>query len=237
MRRVRFATPVCILALLLGINAPALSQSIAGRVIDGASHLPTRLLLVLVLGDSDRVILHTRTDTAGIFYAILPANGVFRVRFALDSATTFDSDTIRVHDDEFVQREFILRLPRTYLEFEVEKQVETKRHMGAPRYPPELKSRGVEGDVLVQFVVDTTGLAILETFRVLRSPDPAFTLAVRAWLPKARFSPAEIGGRYVRQMVQQPFSFALARNPFPPDATRPVLSPALEPPFLPRPPR
>ena len=93
------------LLLLAGARAGT-AQAIAGRVIDAESRLPTRLLAVHVLGDSNHVVVSTRTDTAGIFYALLPTGGRFRVRFALDSTTTFDSDTIRVPGDEFVQREF-----------------------------------------------------------------------------------------------------------------------------------
>jgi protein TonB len=38
-----------------------------------------------------------------------------------------------------------------------------------------------------------------------------FEQAVRSALPNMRFLPAEIGGRKVKQLVQQPFVFALQR--------------------------
>ena len=74
-----------------------------------------------------------------------------------------------------------------------------------------LKSANVEGEVLAQFVVDTTGRADMSTFKVLKSSHELFTTAVRNVLPQMRFYPAEIGGRKVKQMVQQPFTFALTK--------------------------
>jgi len=69
----------------------------------------------------------------------------------------------------------------------------------------------VEGEVLAQFVVDTTGRADMSTFKVLKSSHELFTQSVRNVLPQMRFYAAEIGGRKVKQMVQQPFTFALTK--------------------------
>jgi protein TonB len=49
----------------------------------------------------------------------------------------------------------------------------------------------------------------MRTFKVLRSTDFGFTFAVRDVLPRMKFNPAELRGAKVRQMVQQPFTFAL----------------------------
>ena len=65
--------------------------------------------------------------------------------------------------------------------------------------------------MLVQFVVDTAGRVETSTFKVLRQSHNEFEAAVRGALPKMRFLPAELKGRRVRQLVQQPFVFALAR--------------------------
>jgi protein TonB len=98
-----------------------------------------------------------------------------------------------------------------YFEFQVEKQVQTAAGSPQPRYPDMLKSANVEGEVLAQFVVDTTGHAEMNTFKVLKSSHELFTQSVRNVLPNMRFYPAEIGGRKVKQMVQQPFTFALTK--------------------------
>ncbi len=98
-----------------------------------------------------------------------------------------------------------------YFEFQVEKQVQTASGSPQPRYPDMLKSANIEGEVLAQFVVDTTGRAEMGTFKVLKSSHDGFTQAVKNVLPNMRFYPAEIGGRKVKQMVQQPFTFALTK--------------------------
>jgi TonB family protein len=69
-----------------------------------------------------------------------------------------------------------------------------------------------EGEVYTMFVIDEHGLVDTSSLRVLKSTGPAFTSAVRAALPTMRFEPARKDGRAVRQVVQQPFTFALPRN-------------------------
>ena len=96
-----------------------------------------------------------------------------------------------------------------YFDFQVEKAAAAIPGSGSPAYPEMLKSSGVEGEALVQFIVDTTGRAELGSFKVLRASHDAFGQAVRTALPRMRFLPAEIGGRKVRMLVQQPFAFAL----------------------------
>jgi periplasmic protein TonB len=98
-----------------------------------------------------------------------------------------------------------------YFEFQVEKPVVPMPGSAAPRYPEILKSAGVEGEVLAQFVVDTTGKAEMSTFKTLKTSHELFTSAVRAALPGMRFLPAEVGGRKVKQLVQQPFQFTIQK--------------------------
>lgn len=98
-----------------------------------------------------------------------------------------------------------------YFDFQVEKPVAPLPGSSGPRYPDILRSGGVEGQVLAQFVVDTTGRIEIPSFRVLRSDHAMFEQAVRSALPNMRFLPAEVGGRKVKQLVQQPFVFALQK--------------------------
>jgi protein TonB len=97
-----------------------------------------------------------------------------------------------------------------YFEFQVEKPAAMS---GAANmvYPEMLRSAQVEGTVLASFVVDTTGRADMSTFKVLKSDHELFTNAVKNALPRIRYLPAEVGGRKVKQLVQQPFVFNLAR--------------------------
>jgi len=96
-----------------------------------------------------------------------------------------------------------------YFEFQVEKQVASMPGNPAPRYPDMLRSANVEGEVLAQFVVDTTGRAEMNTFKVLKSSHDLFTNAVKSALANMKFYPAEVGGRKVKQLVQMPFVFSL----------------------------
>jgi len=80
---------------------------------------------------------------------------------------------------------------------------------GKLHYPEALRAAYVEGEVLAQFVVDPDGTVEPGTFKVLRSSHPLFTDAVRAALGEMRFSPATVRGKRVKQLVQQPFTFAI----------------------------
>lgn len=97
---------------------------------------------------------------------------------------------------------------QTYFEYQVEKPAMTAPGSPSPRYPDILKSAGVKGEVVVSFTVDTTGHAILSTLHILTSTNESFAEAVRTALPIMRFIPAQIGGRNVMQLVQQPFIFS-----------------------------
>jgi protein TonB len=98
---------------------------------------------------------------------------------------------------------------QTFFDFQVEKPVAQIPGAGSPNYPDILRSSGVEGQVLAQFEVDTLGRVAIPTFKVITSTHALFEASVRAALPRMRFLPAEIGGRKVRQLVQQPFVFNL----------------------------
>ena len=100
---------------------------------------------------------------------------------------------------------------QTYFEYQVEKPVMAVPGSPTPRYPDILKSAGVEGEVVVAFVVDTTGRADVSSLKILKSTHELFSAAVRTALPSMRFLPAEVGGRKVKQLVQQPFVFNIIK--------------------------
>jgi len=98
-----------------------------------------------------------------------------------------------------------------YFEFQVEKPAQMATGANQMVYPEMLRSAQVEGTVLASFVVDTVGRADMSTFKVLRSDHELFTNAVKNALGGIRYLPAEVGGRKVKQLVQQPFVFSLAK--------------------------
>jgi protein TonB len=80
-----------------------------------------------------------------------------------------------------------------------------------PRYPATLRSAGIEGRVLAEFVVDTLGRAELGTLRFPELANPLFGDAVREALARYRFLPGEVAGRKVRTRVALPFDFRLQK--------------------------
>jgi protein TonB len=99
----------------------------------------------------------------------------------------------------------------TFRAEQVEKQVSLVPGSASPRYPDALRLAGVEGQVVAQFVVDLAGRVEEETVRFVRSDNSLFEGSIRTALSRMRFTPAEIGGRKVRQLVEMPFVFALSR--------------------------
>jgi protein TonB len=100
---------------------------------------------------------------------------------------------------------------QTYFEFQVEKPAESMPDNPKPKYPSVLESSGIAGEVQAQFVVKSEGKADMDTFKVLKSTNELFTQAVKNVLPRMKFSPAQIGGKPVNQLVQQAFQFAVPR--------------------------
>ena len=57
----------------------------------------------------------------------------------------------------------------------------------------------------------TDGRVDISTFKAVKSSNARFTRAVLDSLPSMRFKPAETGGAPVKQLIQQPFVFQLAK--------------------------
>lgn len=85
-------------------------------------------------------------------------------------------------------------------------------HQPAPRYPPVLQTAGVEGRVMVQFIIDTTGHMEPASFRVLESTNPGFNAAAEETLQKSVFRPARVKGVPVRQRTVQAVVFKITQS-------------------------
>lgn len=94
---------------------------------------------------------------------------------------------------------------------QVDRQVGLIPGVRPPTYPEVLRSAGIEGKVLVEFVVDERGQPVQGSIRVVRSENDLFRDAVKVALGRMRFTPAEVGGKKVSQLVQMPFVFTLNR--------------------------
>jgi hypothetical protein len=98
-----------------------------------------------------------------------------------------------------------------YLAAELDKPVEREASSAGPAYPEELRTKNVEGQVVAEWIVDTTGRADTTSFRVIEATHPLFTRAVRDVLPGMAFRPAELMGKPVRQLVRQQFKFLIEK--------------------------
>ena len=91
----------------------------------------------------------------------------------------------------------------------VHRAVVARQNNPALSYPGALRAAGVEGDVLVRFVVDTIGRVEAGSIEIVREAHPLFGRAVAEWLGRNRYYPAQVHGRPVRQLVEQRISFSL----------------------------
>lgn len=81
----------------------------------------------------------------------------------------------------------------------------------APRYPNLLRQAGIEGRVIVEAVIDTTGRAEREGLRVVSSSHALFAPEAITLVLGSRYRPARFGGRAVRVRILVPVAFALRR--------------------------
>ena len=94
-------------------------------------------------------------------------------------------------------------------------------HLSEPRYPEDAEQERVTGNLIMQFIVDTTGHAEMPTAKdlwpsnlprltgVKLSYYDKFRRSVLRAISRTTFRPARIGGCKVRQLVQMPFGFAV----------------------------
>lgn len=78
-------------------------------------------------------------------------------------------------------------------------------------YPEQLRRSGISGQVVAVFVVGADGRAEADSVRFIKSDNPLLDQAVTLALRRMQFSPAEIAGHKVRQLVQMPFVFTIVR--------------------------
>lgn len=108
------------------------------------------------------------------------------------------------------ERQTVIRQDQPYLEAVVEERPE--RISSPPvRYPDILRQAGIEGRVLLELVIDTTGHAERGSIRVLSSTHQLFEGPAREVAQASLFSPGRIQGRAVRVRVQLPINFSITR--------------------------
>ncbi len=100
---------------------------------------------------------------------------------------------------------------QTFLETAVDERPE--RLSGPyPRYPEMLRQAGIEGIVLLEFVIDTTGHVEIETLKVLQSTNRAFEGPAKDVIRRSIYRPGRVRGQAVRVLVSQQIGFTIARD-------------------------
>ncbi len=213
------AAVACSLASLLVRPTPAAAQLIAGQAVEGRLGVPLVGITVRLLrhagdGAAPVAVDSGRTFERGLFQLQAPSAGVYQLEFGYGRETLAVGPVDTVSAEGVAARQYAVQLAqrsdeRPFLEYQVQTPVRQIPGTRGPSYPKELRERNVEGQVIAQFVVDTTGRVASGSVRVLRSTDAAFSDAVRLAVYGMRFVPATVAGVPVRQLVQQPFDFRL----------------------------
>ncbi len=90
----------------------------------------------------------------------------------------------------------------------VEKPIALAKHVNFV-YPRTARLAGQSGSAIVQFVVDTTGRAKPESITCTQATFKDFADAAMAAVKTMEFTPAEIEGHKIEQLVQYPIDFKL----------------------------
>ncbi len=80
-----------------------------------------------------------------------------------------------------------------------------------PDYPDLLRQAGIEGNVVIEVIIDTTGHAEPASLRVVNSTNKAFEIAARDAVLKSLYRPGRVRGQAVRVLVQVPINFSIRR--------------------------
>ena len=80
-----------------------------------------------------------------------------------------------------------------------------------PVFPEHLRRAGVEGRVVVEATVDTTGRVEPGSVVVVTAPHPDLGRAAAVYLERALFRPGTVAGRPVRVRIRQGIEFRLRR--------------------------
>ena len=74
-------------------------------------------------------------------------------------------------------------------------------------YPKDLKRAGVEGRVMVEFILDTVGRAEPQSVTIAETTNSGFNRSAEDFVLAAQFRPGRVGGRAVRVLMRLPIEF------------------------------
>ena len=100
---------------------------------------------------------------------------------------------------------------QVYIESLVEERPE--RLSGPPLvYPDLLRQAQIQGVVVVEAVIDTTGRVEPNSVKIISSPHSGFDQSAKNVVLKSLYRPARVSGRAVRVLIRQPINFQLTRR-------------------------
>jgi TonB family protein len=79
-----------------------------------------------------------------------------------------------------------------------------------PRYPEMLRQAGIEGMVLLEFVIGADGRVDSTTINVLQSTNRAFEGPSKDVIARSLYSPGEVGGEPVATLATQQIGFSIS---------------------------
>jgi protein TonB len=105
----------------------------------------------------------------------------------------------------------IVDFTQTFLETAVDERPE--RLSGPmPRYPEMLRQAGIEGIVMLEFVIDTSGRVEEGSLKVLQSTNRAFEGPAKDVIRRSLYRPGRVRGTPVRVLVSQQIGFTIQRD-------------------------
>jgi TonB family protein len=205
------------LFLLVGVPATSAAQVIGGQAVEASSGAALAGIPVFIQRtDKERPVLiaEATSDRRGFFQFAVATAGSYRLLFGDTARPISVGPDLPVDADSVVLRQYAVPLAsHAFLEQEVELAAMPLPKQKGPMNPAELRQRGIGGEVLLSFVVDTTGRVEPASLTVQCATAPEFESTVRDYVLHLRFVAAKWHGFTVRQVLQQPFEFAVHGGP------------------------
>jgi TonB family protein len=215
-----------VIALLL-IARPLSAQGyIGGYALDSATNTPLPCLQVALVDSAGRVVTRQLTTGEGLFQLDAPPKGAYRLRFSTWSHDPMMGPTEELEPTTERTRKYVLafrpdaklaaRAPAVspasgVADTAADAPPRLLPSRSAPiRYPQGLRENHVQGEVIVHYVVDSTGRVIPPTVQIVRSTHDGFTDAVRSFLRSAQYQPARLDHRPACALMRDwPYTFSL----------------------------
>ena len=93
--------------------------------------------------------------------------------------------------------------------FETPDEPPEKIYCPALVYPRAMQQAGIQGSVLIEFIIDTEGHVPRRSVRVVKSNNGAFDYAARSMVAQCLFRPGRVRGQPVRVLMRWPLIFRI----------------------------